>query len=248
MLSVDERGLAARLLHLGGNVESHGGLTRGLRPKDLDDTAAGNAADTQRHIQGQGARMDRLHSHMGVGTQLHDGALAKILLDLLHGGLQRLALLLAVSVVGYHRGNGLLGFGCHNSFLRTAVIPLSEAALVSLASLYTILRNLSIGFGINFSKIGILIFIFSVAKIVVFRFWVVFAPPHVESTFSAQPSLTVCSPPLTGERKFLFLLLYLYRDSAGGLQSLAATKGCKIPAGYQTKKRARLSTRSFLYY
>ena len=115
MLGIDEGGLTARLLYLGGDVKSHSGLTRGLRPEDLDDTAAGNTADTQRHVQSQRPRVDGLHRHAGIVAQLHDGALAEVLLDLLHGGLQGLALLLAVGVVGNKGGDGLLGFGCHNN-------------------------------------------------------------------------------------------------------------------------------------
>ena len=125
MLGVDEGGLTAGLLHLGGDVEGHGGLTRGLRPEDLDDTAAGDAADTQSHVQRQRARVDSLHSHAGVVAQLHDGALAEILLDLLHGGLEGLALLLAVGVKGDQGGNGLLGFGCHSNS-SVAAVPVSD--------------------------------------------------------------------------------------------------------------------------
>ena len=128
MLGINEGGLTAGLLYLGGDVKSHGGLTRGLRPKDLNDTAAGNAADTQSHVQSQRARVDGLYRHAGIVAQLHDGALAEVLLDLLHGGLEGLALLLAVCVIGDKGGDGLLGFGCHSSSSVSAV-PVSDGGL-----------------------------------------------------------------------------------------------------------------------
>ena len=89
MLRVNKRSLAARLLHLCNDMQRHGGLTRGLGPKDLDDSALGHAADAKRHIQRNRAGGNRLHLHVGVLAQTHDRARAKLTLDLRHSGIER---------------------------------------------------------------------------------------------------------------------------------------------------------------
>ena len=53
VLCVHEGHLAAHFLCLGQHVQRQRGLTGGLRPVDLHNTAPGQAADTQRQIQRQ---------------------------------------------------------------------------------------------------------------------------------------------------------------------------------------------------
>ena len=106
MLGVHEGHLAAHLLRLGQHVQGQCGLTGGLRPVDLHDTAPGQTADAQRQVQGQGAGGDSLHVQGALCAVTHDRALSVHLLDLLHGRFQRLFL------VGDHRG------GCQSFLLR----------------------------------------------------------------------------------------------------------------------------------
>ena len=108
VLGIHKGHLTAQLLGLGQNVQGQGGLTGGLRSVDLDDAAAGHAADAQGQVQGQGAGGDGLHVGLGVFAVAHDGALAVHLLDLLHGRLQGLFF------VGTRRDcGGRILFRCH---------------------------------------------------------------------------------------------------------------------------------------
>ena len=112
VLGVHKGHLAAHFLRLRQHMQRQRRLTGGFRPVDLHDTAAGQATDTQRQIQRQGAGGDGLHVHRALRAVAHDGALAVHLLDLLHGRLQRLFL------VRHHRcrGNRFL-LRRHNSVL-----------------------------------------------------------------------------------------------------------------------------------
>ena len=121
VLHVDERRLAALLLGLRHGMQRQGGLARRLRPVNLDDTTAGQAADAQRRIQRHGAGGNAFHVHAHVLPQAHDRALAVILLNLLQGGLQGLLALIP---------HGRLHARLFRSFLldiRHIVILLSKA-------------------------------------------------------------------------------------------------------------------------
>src|SRR5215472_483608 len=56
----------------------------------LDDPAAREAADAERHVQGDGAGRDDLDWSAGVVTEPHDGAAAELALDLRERDLQGL--------------------------------------------------------------------------------------------------------------------------------------------------------------
>jgi hypothetical protein len=53
VLGVDVGADAAVALGLGHDVHGEGGLARGLRAEDLDDAAAGQAADAEGEVEGQ---------------------------------------------------------------------------------------------------------------------------------------------------------------------------------------------------
>ena len=82
MLRVDHRRDAARLLRLRDRVERERRLTAGLGSVDLDNPSAGIAADAERMVQRHRAARDHLNVPVGLLAQLHDRALAIILLDL----------------------------------------------------------------------------------------------------------------------------------------------------------------------
>ena len=85
MLGIDECGDAAHLLRFCDRMQCQRRLTGGLRPIDLDDTAARITADTDSDVKGERARRDDLDieliSHF---AKTHDGAGTKFLGDLLH--------------------------------------------------------------------------------------------------------------------------------------------------------------------
>ena len=86
VLGVDEGGEAAGLLGLGDDLQGDGGLAGGLRAEDLDDAAAGNAADAEGGVEGDGAGGDDGDRDDGLfGAEAHDGALAKLLFELRKG-------------------------------------------------------------------------------------------------------------------------------------------------------------------
>ena len=89
MLNINKRDLAAHLLGLGQNLQCQRGFTGGFGAVDLNDTAAGHAADAQRQIQAQTAGGDGIDLHRDIGAQLHNGALAELLFDLGQRGFQR---------------------------------------------------------------------------------------------------------------------------------------------------------------
>jgi hypothetical protein len=89
VLGVDERRDAARGLRVGHRVQRDGGLTGGLRSVDLDDPAPRQAADTQRHVQGDGSGRDDRDGLAHLLAEAHDRAFAVILLDLRHRQFER---------------------------------------------------------------------------------------------------------------------------------------------------------------
>ena len=84
VLRVDEGDNAAEGLRLGEDLERQRGLARGLGSVDLDDAAAGDAADAERHIERERSGGNRLDLERGVViAEAHDGACAVLALDLL---------------------------------------------------------------------------------------------------------------------------------------------------------------------
>jgi len=59
-------------------------VTGGLRAVDLDDPAPGQAADAQRHIQGDRAGRDDRDRLTHLVSEAHHRALAEVLVDLGH--------------------------------------------------------------------------------------------------------------------------------------------------------------------
>ena len=130
MLSVHKGHLAPLFLGLGQDMQGQGSLTGGFRTVDLDDASLGNAANAQRHIQGQGARGDRLHIGLGVIAVAHDRALAVQLLYLLHGGLNSFFLV----GIARRRGGRRVFLCCHDPILlRHNFIINTSFRLISLA-------------------------------------------------------------------------------------------------------------------
>ena len=83
------------LLRLGDDLEGQGRLARRLGPEDLDDAAAGHAADAERGVDGDGAgRRSHWIASCGLVAEAHDRALAELAVDLLERLLQRLELVL----------------------------------------------------------------------------------------------------------------------------------------------------------
>ena len=95
MLSIDKGNNAACSLCLGDDVQRNGGFTAGFWAVDLNDAATWHASDTKGNIQRKGARRNNAYLHVGVVTQLHDGALAELLFDLIGGDLQGFSFVLA---------------------------------------------------------------------------------------------------------------------------------------------------------
>ena len=94
VLGVDERGDAARRLRLGDDLQRERGLARGLRAVDLDDAAARHAADAEGGVERERAGGDRGDLvGRGVLAELHERALAELLLDLLLRDVEHLFLL-----------------------------------------------------------------------------------------------------------------------------------------------------------
>ena len=90
VLGVDERRDAARLLRVGDRVQRDRGLAGALRPVDLDDPAARQAADAEGDVEGDRAGRDHLDRRPDVVAQAHDRALAELPVDLGEGGVERL--------------------------------------------------------------------------------------------------------------------------------------------------------------
>ncbi len=69
VLGVDVRGGAARLLHLGDDLQRQGRLAGRLRTVDLDDPAARQPADPQRDIEPERPGGDDLQVVLDLGTR-----------------------------------------------------------------------------------------------------------------------------------------------------------------------------------
>ena len=86
VLHVDERRHAALLLRLGDHLQRDGRFAGRLRPEDLVDAAAREAADAQRGVQRNRAGRDHRDRHDGVlRPEPQDRALAELLFDLAEG-------------------------------------------------------------------------------------------------------------------------------------------------------------------
>src|SRR5262245_10887058 len=90
VLGVDEGGDAAPLLRLGDQLERERRLSGRLRTVDLDHPSARDAADAERDVEPERAGRQR-RDVLGEGllAQLHDRALAELLLDLADGEVDR---------------------------------------------------------------------------------------------------------------------------------------------------------------
>jgi hypothetical protein len=83
MFGVNVGGHPAALLRLSHHMQRDGGLAALLRTENLNHSAPWHATHTQRRVKGNRTRGDDVHRHQGVlRTQSHDGALAKLFLDL----------------------------------------------------------------------------------------------------------------------------------------------------------------------
>jgi hypothetical protein len=116
VLGVDERAHPAELLGLGDDVVHQRRLARGLRPEDLHDAAAGDAADAEGEVQRQRPGGDRVDAHArALVAHAHDRALAELTLDLrqraLEGGVAGLGGLLLL-------GHGHL-VNCLSAFVKS---------------------------------------------------------------------------------------------------------------------------------
>ena len=82
VLGVDVGAHATVALRLGDDVRRERRLARRLRPEDLDDPAPRQAADPEREVERERTRGDRFDPDVAPLAQLHDRALAELLLDL----------------------------------------------------------------------------------------------------------------------------------------------------------------------
>ena len=89
VLRIDKRCSPAGLLRLGDNMEGQRRLSRGLRTVDLRDPPLRNPKDARGDIEADRSGGNRLHIESAALSQLHDGALAVLLLNLLKRRLQR---------------------------------------------------------------------------------------------------------------------------------------------------------------
>ena len=99
VLGVDVGADAAVALGLGDHVHGEGRLARRLRAEDLDDAAAGQAADAEREVERERAGGDGRDPDVALLAEPHDGALAELLLDLAECHLEGL--------VSFHGGTPL---------------------------------------------------------------------------------------------------------------------------------------------
>ena len=82
VLGVDVGTDASVALGFGHHMGGQRGLTRALRPVDLDHPAPRNAADAEGQIESQRPGGHRLDRHGALVAHLHDGTGAELLLDL----------------------------------------------------------------------------------------------------------------------------------------------------------------------
>ena len=93
MFHVDKRHFAAHFLCLCDNVQSNGGLTGAFRSVQFHDTAAGDAADAQSHVQHHGAGGNGFHIQVRlVLPQPHDRTGTVYFCDMCNGTLECLFL------------------------------------------------------------------------------------------------------------------------------------------------------------
>src|SRR5208282_1388602 len=90
VLGVDECGDPARLLGVCHRVEGQTRFSAGLRSVYFDNSAAGQAADSEGYVERDGPGRDHLHRGAGIVTEPHDRAPAELPLDLGECGLQGL--------------------------------------------------------------------------------------------------------------------------------------------------------------
>src|SRR6202042_3153842 len=96
------------LLRAGQRMQSERSFPAPLGPVDLDDPAAGQAADAQRDVQRDGAGGDYLHRRADLVAEPHDRAPAELPFDLGESSLQGLVPVTAGPVdcpVGACHGN-----------------------------------------------------------------------------------------------------------------------------------------------
>jgi hypothetical protein len=79
---IDEGADPAAALRLGDHVVDEGRLPRRLRPEDLDDPPAREAADAEGEVERQRPRRDGADRHRRLVAHLHHRALAELPLDL----------------------------------------------------------------------------------------------------------------------------------------------------------------------
>ena len=82
VLGVDVGARSTVALRLGDHVHGERRLTRRLRAEDLDDPAPGKSADTEREVERERTRGDGFDADVAPLAQLHDRALAELLVDL----------------------------------------------------------------------------------------------------------------------------------------------------------------------
>ena len=85
---VDESRHAALLLSAGHCVQGHGSLAARFRAEDFNDSAARQPPPAQGNVEAQRPGRDALHVGGRILPELHDRALAELLLDLRQGILQ----------------------------------------------------------------------------------------------------------------------------------------------------------------
>ena len=90
VLGIDKSALPTLLLHFGDHLQRQRGFARRLRAIDLNHAAAWQTANAQRNVKPERAGGDHLNilDHLAL-TQAHDGAFAKLFLDLRECDLQR---------------------------------------------------------------------------------------------------------------------------------------------------------------
>ncbi|MNW56817.1 hypothetical protein D3C74_345610 [compost metagenome] len=101
VLGVDERRDAARALGAGHGVERDGRLAAGLGAVDLHDTAAREAADAERDVQGDRPGGDDLDRRATLVAEAHHRSLAEVAVDLCEGGFERLLAVCGCGHVGH---------------------------------------------------------------------------------------------------------------------------------------------------
>ncbi len=90
VFGIDEGGHAIDPLRRGDDVQGERRLAAGLGAEDLDDPAAGHAEAAHGQVQGERPGADAVARGAGRAVQLHDGAFAVGLFDLLKGPIQGL--------------------------------------------------------------------------------------------------------------------------------------------------------------